>query len=56
MATPFTNHTRNNQIYSLREKGRTLQEIATLFGLSRERVRQIYIKVKKEKEDAHVTR
>jgi DNA-binding NarL/FixJ family response regulator len=38
---PATNHSRNSEILSLREKGMTLRQIADSFDLSRQRVHQI---------------
>jgi len=39
--------TRNEKIYKLRKQGRSLQEIGTMYGISRERVRQILEKYEK---------
>jgi hypothetical protein len=41
---------RNSEIIQKRNKGATYQEIADLFGLSRERVRQIIVRSELEKE------
>lgn len=47
---------RNREIFALKESGRTYSQIGIQFGLSKERVRQIYLREKEniEKENSHV--
>ncbi len=42
---------RNEKIYILRENGATLSDIAKMYNINRERVRQIYFREKERKED-----
>lgn len=40
---------RNKQIYKQRKEGKTLQEIATYFGMTRQRIHQIINQFRSEK-------
>lgn len=42
--SPFYKTERNHKIYEERKAGAKLQEIADKYGLSKDRVRQIYLK------------
>lgn len=44
---------RDERIYYLRTRGASFTEIGKIFNISRERVRQIYLKTKDRKENSH---
>jgi hypothetical protein len=44
---------RDERIYNLRIRGASFAEIGKIFNISRERVRQLYLKMKDRKENSH---